>query len=533
MKLEIVNRGIDRQLLTAMVVSTRYLRETVEIYSSSFFSATYMQIVAKWCFDYFEKYEAAPGRHIQDIYDSAVRKETEDMIRPEELDLVQKFLLSISSEYDASVDLNIDYLLDETIKWWRKQDLKGLLREVDEALRTTSDTEEAEKLIRQHKSIEKVELSGFDVFEDKTKVKSLFETKPTPLITFGGRLGDIVNPWMTRDQLIGILAPPKGGKTAALVESVIRGIGSRCNVALFEAGDLSEQQTLARVYANLTGKCTDNRYVGPHYVSVLDCWHNQLGSCMKRCRLWHGAIRGSHEEPLPPDTPPDYVPCTVCQGTQDFLPCVGCSTYHCDAPYTEDEVMRVQTRMFHYMGNRRFRCDVRANMTLSVGGIDNILKQWAEKKGFIPDVIVIDYADILAAEDEVKHGSERDKHNIRWMRLRRLSQEWHALVLVATQTDAGGFGKENLNFSNFSEDMRKYAHATGILAEHQTEYEKKIGVCRMSWILGREGQPDRMTQAVVLHNHYIGRFHIDSFARDKSYRPQYDDEGDKNEQSQH
>jgi hypothetical protein len=521
MKVEIVNRSIDRQLLTAMVTSSLYLREVRDIYDSAFFSASYMQVVAGWCFSYFQKYEEAPGRHIQDLYDGAVRGELDTPVSPDDLELVQKFLLSIASEYDATTGLNIPFLLDETERWWRKQDLKQLMREVEDLLHG-ADTEEAERLIRQHKRIERAVAEGMDVFHEPEKLKILFDSPQTPLIEFEGALGEIINPWMTRDQLIADLAPPKAGKTALLVEACIRGVAARCNVALFETGDLSEQQTLARIYSNLTGMCTDDRYTGEHMISVPDCLRNQIGDCTKRCRVWTGAIRGSADDPFPKNPHKGWRPCNACQGTQDYQPTYGRLPFNCKTPYTPDRVEAVRKKMGAYMGSRRFRTHTTANSTISVGGIDEVLRRWKDELGFIPDIIVIDYADILAAEDDVRGGDERSKQNARWQRLRRLSQDWHCLVLVATQSDAEGFGKEDLDFKNFSEDMRKYAHATGVTASHQTEYEKEMGISRLSWILGREGQPGRMTQAVILHNHFIGRFHTGSFRRDFNYRPKYD-----------
>ena len=46
----------------------------------------------------------------------------------------------------------------------------------------------------------------------------------------------------------------------------------------------------------------------------------------------------------------------------------------------------------------------------------------------IPDVIIVDYADILAPED-TRQSEKRHQVDETWKALRRLSQEWHALVI--------------------------------------------------------------------------------------------------------
>jgi len=197
---------------------------------------------------------------------------------------------------------------------------------------------------------------------------------------------------------------------------------------------------------------------------------------------------------------------------------------------TAADTDKISDRLVQHMGNRDWMCDVYPNSTVNVEDLHNILNIWKDRLGFIPDIIIIDYADVLAWEPDCH--DERTAQNARWKRLRRLSQDWHSLVVVASQADAESFGKETLSFDNFSEDCRKYAHATGILAIHQTEEEKRLALSRVSWILGREGQPDRHTQAVVLQNPWIGRAHVDSFRRTKSYNVRPQIAGDETEESE-
>ena len=105
-------------------------------------------------------------------------------------------------------------------------------------------------------------------------------------------------------------------------------------------------------------------------------------------------------------------------------------------------------------------------------------------EGFIPDVIVIDYADILAPEDP--RQQPRDQVNETWKALRRLSQERHCLVIAPTQANAASYDKWVQGMHNFSEDKRKLAHVTGMLGLNQTEEEKALHVMRLNWIVLRE-----------------------------------------------
>jgi len=127
---------------------------------------------------------------------------------------------------------------------------------------------------------------------------------------------------------------------------------------------------------------------------------------------------------------------------------------------------------------------VHANSTINVAGISDILKRWESELDFVPDVIIIDYADILAPEDSRKEA--RHQVNDTWKALRRLSQERHCLVLTPTQANAQSYDVKTLRMKHFSEDKRKLAHVTALLGLNQTDPERKLGVMRLNWILVRE-----------------------------------------------
>jgi hypothetical protein len=127
-----------------------------------------------------------------------------------------------------------------------------------------------------------------------------------------------------------------------------------------------------------------------------------------------------------------------------------------------------------------------SNSTTNVGNIRTSIDEEI-KLGWVPDVVVIDYADILAPETGTSAMDFRQQTNRTWQALRRLSQDYHILVVTATQSDAASYDTQLLTRKNFSEDKRKYAHVTGMVGINQNEEQKEIGVFRLNWILLREG----------------------------------------------
>ncbi|MBT9138972.1 MAG: hypothetical protein DDT31_01552 [Syntrophomonadaceae bacterium] len=121
---------------------------------------------------------------------------------------------------------------------------------------------------------------------------------------------------------------------------------------------------------------------------------------------------------------------------------------------------------------------------------------------FAPDVIVIDYADILASDYK---GEFRHQENEKWKALRRLSQSRKCLVITATQTDTDAYKKKSITLDNFSEDKRKYAHVTGMLTLNQTPEEKEAGTMRLNWLLLRDGEFGGNNEVTVAQALRIGQ----------------------------
>jgi len=137
------------------------------------------------------------------------------------------------------------------------------------------------------------------------------------------------------------------------------------------------------------------------------------------------------------------------------------------------------------------------NGTLTVGKIRSLLSLWEKRDGFVADLIVIDYADLLTSE---RGGEFRHQQNEIWKALRGLSQEFHCLVVTATQADAASYEQKRLKLKNFSEDKRKYAHVTAMYGLNQdpNDREKQIGLMRINEFVLREGDFANVIEVYVL-----------------------------------
>jgi hypothetical protein len=170
---------------------------------------------------------------------------------------------------------------------------------------------------------------------------------------------------------------------------------------------------------------------------------------------------------------------------------------------TQDETFREMQRALKKIngGSKKFAdeplmLEVYPMNSISVNGIKSSLQNWS-RLGWVADVCVIDYADILAPLFGGSGVDSRHQVNATWQALRSISQEFHNCVVTATQVNAASYDKETLDRSNFSEDKRKNAHVTAMIAINQTPDEKAKGQQRLNIIQLREDYFDPTEELLV------------------------------------
>jgi len=500
-----VENSVERRMATGMIVSTRALREIQTLYNEDLVEIPYVRRIANWCLEYFSRYQRAPGKHIQDIFNSQVRKGMDE----DEADLISDFLDEISEEYARADHFNVPYLLDEVEERLKAISLQHLAEDIQAHL-SNGSTLEAEGLLGQYDRISRPSSNGVNPLDDPEVVQAAFESRAEPLFTLPGAAGDLLNDQLVRGGFLGFMGKAKIGKTAMLLEMVHRSLLHRNNTAFFSAGDETQEDMTVRHHVRLAGKSNQGRYCGKLWVPVLDCEYNQDNTCNRKHREGDTGLEGATSME---DAPDDYKPCSYC-AKHDRPRFRGAMWYRRRDPVTPltwREGLKIGQRFMKRLKGRQFKLVTTPNSTLTVQDIEAHLDAWEHFDGWVPDVIVIDYADIMAPEPEDRRKDTRDQQNGTWKALRRLSQKRHVLVITATQADAESYDTARLKLKNFSECRQKYDHVTGMLGLNQTDEEKRRGIMRVGWMLLRHGEFDPSRMTVLLQCLQQGRPLIGSF----------------------
>ena len=436
----------ERKLLIGMIVDKHFLSHVTDKWNKDgLFKSKWSNLIGKWCVRHYKKYKEAPKGKIEHLYETwADTSKDTDTTK-----LIEKFLNTLSTEYESyAEETNTKYTLDVAQRHFNKIRLSRLVTKVEDCL-DTGDVKEALSSVLRHDIVEVGLGTGINVLNDKHAIQRAVEWSYETCITYPGALGRFMAKSMHKGGFVSFLGPEKRGKSFWLLDAAYRAICQRKKVAYFEAGDNSEEEVIQRLLTRVThrplrkGKIdypTGVERVDGEYFAEVETETKKFRDDLSWQKAWK-----------------------ACK-----------------------ELTKRKIKSKHSY----LKLSCHANSTLSIHGVQNVLQSW-EREDWVPDVIIIDYADILNMDGYGVEG--RDRINETWKALRGLSQTWHNLVLTATQAKSDSYKKETsskvMSKDDFSDDKRKLAHVTAMIGLNQNkDEEKELGLMRLNYVVLRHGQ---------------------------------------------
>lgn len=443
MRVERRDSSQEKNILTAMIVDRVVLGAIAPKWEKGegLFKSKWCNLVAGWCVSYFLKYEKAPKRAIEGMFENWASENQDDVSAK----LIEKLLFGLSDSYvTLAKESNSAFIVDTASKYFNRVK-KHRLAEAIQAHLDSGEDDKAEEEINKFTTVEIGMGAGVNVLHDQNAIREAFTSKQEPLIVYPGALGKFFGGALERDGFIGFLGPEKRGKSWWLMDVAWRGMEQRRKVAYFEVGDMSQNQVIRRLMIRASRQ--------PMKASSV-----KYPTAIEHDREKDTAEVTFKEKEYPKDL----------SWQRGWEAC--------------QEVINDKLKSTTPL----LKLSCHPNSSLSVPGIVSILQLWQRQENWVPDVIVVDYADILAP---IKGLLEtREQINGTWKALRALSQSTHTLVVTATQANAASYAATTVDQSNFSEDKRKFAHVTGMVGLNVTKAEKELGVMRLNWVVLREGE---------------------------------------------
>lgn len=444
-EVERVDISVESRILGNLITSGELLGKVRQIIDPTLFESPISRIVGQWVLDYFDRLHDAPGKAITDVF-IARRAELNEA----DAGLVKSFLQNCSVTWKPT---NVAFAEGMATKFFQERSLDRLIENL-KAKASGGNIDGAQRLIAEYVRPELVHSRSIDLLHCKPGIiQNAYQNEDEELFGLRGGLDRLVGGPLCRGELVAFLAPPKSGKTWWMVDTSITAM-TRGKKVLFISLEMTEDQMIRRFWQSLSG-----------------------------CSRWGENSPGSQ---------------FVQNGNKWDLVQGERTTKRVDLePKSIEEIQKVYDNLG---GELKFRCYPTGTLTLQK--LQSELKLLEVFEGFVPDVIVLDYADIMA----LPPGKEK-RHQLDslWMGLKGITNERNILIVTASQTNRETVGgKRDADETNIAEAASKINHVNRMITINRSPRDKRMGIYRMSCQTMRDGR-ECYEQLVVLNCLEIGR----------------------------
>jgi len=453
MQIAKVDSRKEEKTLLASITNTDFLNQIRPNIAIPLFTTKATKTVMKWCVDYFDRYEKAPGNQLNTIYENS-----DLTLSDTDKEYIDALLIKLSNLSNTASDFNVDYQIDQTMEFFKTRRLEQLLDNVQGSL-MIGKVDAAEDNVVQYMKVEREENKGIDMFRDIDKIKVMSTDTRHTLFQPPGAVGELTGPFKRGDFVL-FASRAKGGKTMVLQQvGMWASIGAHLKV-LHLSLEMMADEVKDRYYSAFTGK-----------------------------RM--STYRGSTAIQFP------Y-----------FDDDASIQYYDMDLPMMTSDHIEDKAYDLNLMSKGgRLVVEARAENSFAVRDLKALLDKYETQHDLVFDIVIVDYADIMMATDtKIEY---RHRLDTIYKSLRGLAQERSLCVITATQSGRESFDK-GTKATNISEDIRKLATVTHAFAINMTDEEKSKKYWRLSTIVSRRQHFVAQDTIICLACLEVARMIVDS-----------------------
>jgi len=492
----------EKRIVAGMIISTDYMKRLKDVYRSYYFKNSYLEKIAGWSMSFFEEHKESPYKHIQDIFESQSHH-----LKETEVELIRRVLKNLSGQYDKD-NINVDYLIDTTEEYFRTRELEIYRNNIEVHLEN-GDIEEAEAEMERFRVVslaleENMYINPGDK-KARARIYKKKEEQETNFFSLPGDLGKFIGN-IKRGDVIGITAPQKKGKSFLLVDFFKQAVMCRKKVVHFSI-EMTDTEMLSRIYKSFH-PALDNKSE-ESFFPVFDCKKNQMGECKNRNSTVIVLDEDDKDSKKDFQYNPQHVPCDKCRrnGRRKLYQM---ATYVSKIHRDEDTFITMQKNIakFDDRLSRYSRIVVRPKYSLTEELMMYDLSVLESRYNFIPDIILLDYIDIMqikSTHDDYKLEDEK------WKLLAKIAGQTKCAVVTVTQANKEGAKAEILHTTDQAGFYGKGRHVNLMLGINQMPDEKKKGIYRIGVLDSRSGRFNESETCTVLQDLKAGQMVLDSF----------------------
>jgi len=138
---------IEQDLIRGLIHSTEFCQRIKSMWDISLITQVEAKRIVTWCWTYFNQYGEAPGKNIETIFYNKAKSLSKETINEIENHLFPELL-----EVEEEQEFNVDFLVEETVKYFSEQKLKTLAHNIQSSI-SAGKVDEAEKAVVEFKPL--------------------------------------------------------------------------------------------------------------------------------------------------------------------------------------------------------------------------------------------------------------------------------------------------------------------------------------------------------------------------------------------
>lgn len=496
-----VNNKEENDILLGLVLDDSFCSRVLPVLRPEHFKLKEYRHPLRWIREYFKKYSKAPGAELQVIFDTERGR-----MNPHEAELLETFLDTLNKRHAADkTPPNWPYKIDRARDYIRVRAIE-VLAEQSVSLAGRGDLDRAEKLVREFSVTETAGVNWTTPLTDMAMVQETIDRIDIGLFKLEGVLGELFG-WWQRGWLISYFGATKKGKSWWLMETAMQAVVAGLRV-VFISLEMQELDQSKRFYSNVSA-LPERAGVLPN--PVWDCAFNQDNSCTM------GERTNRHRMPMDMDNNPEwdyasnYRACTACKTERKLRGNYRVASWFEEVDkesYADGVVTKVRAFGKQYPAeNLKMFVYPRGMATLEMllGDLDRL----EAVEDFIPDMVVVDYADLMKAREG---AAEFERLDDMWKQLAALGGKRGCLMVTASQGNTKALSAHTMRGDMTAGTTRKLHHIDVGISLNQQGQELDAMMMRLAPIQGARHTPTPRGEVYVLQNFFLGQPYLDSFA---------------------
>lgn len=449
-----ISGSMQENILTLMAWDNQacgIIKSSVDI---QLFESKMHREIAHHCVDYHNKFNKSPGEHLPDLLEDVLEEDGK------KASLYDRLLRNI---YELKDSINSEYVLNTLNKFIRQQQLKIGVTEAAKFIKN-GDIDNAElELNKSLNSTLNVFDPGINLIDDSLTALS-YTVDDENRILLGIPYFDTIRFGPAPKELMIIVSPPNRGKSWGCIH-IAKVAAKQGKKVLIITLEMSQEKYLSRIVQSIFS--ISKRLPQVEVINIISD-NNKFE---------------------------DF----------DFIkvkrPVLG----------DLDILSKIAKKL--KLTNNRLSIFVKEFPTgkLSIKGLEVYLNQLERWGNYIPDVLIIDYPDLMVTDS----GNLRISIGNIYKEIRGIGVERNIAVVAPSQTNKLGEDASLITMKHLSEDYSKAFTADSIMTYNQTEKEKLLNLARLHIAKNRDEEAGGTV--LISQQYHIGQFFLTGSFMPKDY----------------